>query len=281
MGLVNTVTLCSNGEITGLSEDGTATKVIATFSQSPKEVAATLQLCGCTLSQLQELVRRFTFRTKSVARDNKPARKLITFAAQSGSAPVFRTTLAVDILPAIVDVPAAFTNSPLVIYRGEPVELFTACSAPMVHFAKGATIRATIDLPPEDVEASPYSIDIGKKLNVSYKEDRDKTSVPLLVDNKRVGTISIAPTKTSIDMRVTTENSALTVQKVVRSVVFSAIAAKPVTRPVGVMLVVSDDARAVSWSLTVFVAPPDVPRTASVVDLLAASLRGGSTSSSS
>ena len=189
-------------DITALQPDG-STKTIATFSTASREVSATLALSGCSLVELQNLVQRFTYRAKSIASrtDNKQIRKLITFSCQSGSAPVFRTTLAVDVLPTLIDCPLALSANPIVTWRNNPsesVELYTSMSVPMMHFSRGGRLSVRIDMPDDEQDTSPVALELSKKFGVSVKEmmpaggsggtAATSSSSLLFVDNKKVGT---------------------------------------------------------------------------------------------
>jgi hypothetical protein len=253
-----------------------------------KRVGLTLHIVHCTLDELASMIRRLTLQCDDSGRDREN-KKGVALCVQSGTAPMFRTSVGVDVLPALIEIPFVISTQGIT-YLGSPMEPFGAATIAAVHCENGAVLTVAIRPRTDEHEllTTPYSLSLTNKvgmtlrdLNASAKATAGTSAkahaaasgttstaakigdvtAALMLEGKRVGTV-VSTARHRLVIKLPTASSASLAQKALRSISFAC--ATDIIDDVVVEATLRDVARDnMDYTCAVTIAPPGLRRSAS------------------
>jgi hypothetical protein len=255
-------------------------RVIATLERlDGKRVGVVIHVRHCNLEELAAVIRRLFLRCDIGGPRDREGKKVIQLSVQSGTAPVFRTSVGVDVLPTLIELPTMVMAQGM-SFSGAPVEPFGSATVPAVHCEAGATLSIAVEGAMSEAELAngPYVLTLTNKLGLTMKEPKEAaktsekpaaTSVSaakasgqqtLMLDGKRVGT-AVFTGKHQIQVRLPGSGAASVCQKMLRSVTFMSMAA--LDSEVVLSATLRDTGRQLAFTAAVVVGPPAMMRTLS------------------
>ena len=142
--------------------------------------------------------------------------KTVMVSVKTGSAPTFRTTMNIDVVPPLFELPEPLIADGIK-YTGVPLEVFPQTVVSAGNYADGAEVNVKF----AGTETSAHLLQVGGKQGVTVKEARELPKDLLMLDGKPIGEYQ-ANSKNSLTLFMPANaNFHTRMQKVIRSFVFA------------------------------------------------------------
>jgi hypothetical protein len=205
------------------STGGNGKGFVAIVKRSNKTGILKIQLRdGCRLDEIQDLVlRRLMVQVLRNAKD-KATKKIVQLSCKTGTAPLFRTSVGIDVLPPLFELPEKLTQEGLTFKPGlgGHLDVFPQASVGtgnFVGFGAALNVKFTQDGLPHNLLISATA---SGKHGISVRETRDQPRDTVLFDGKKIGEVKLTG-KNQLDIELADHPQISNViQRVIRSIAF-------------------------------------------------------------